>query len=88
MADENETPQVETAPQKRARRQPKPLLQRKRLLPPKPGVPRAIARRAVARAVRVADAVAAVAAAIVVAAVAVVTTVVAAVAATTTVARS
>ena len=58
----------------RARRQPKPLLRRKRLLPPKPGVPRAIARRAVARAVRVADAVAAVAAAIV-AAVAVVTTV-------------
>jgi hypothetical protein len=71
------------------RRQPKPLPQRKRLLPPRLDVPRAIARRAADRADRAAAVAAAAAVAtIVVAAVAVVTTVAADVAATTMVARS
>ena len=86
MADENETPQVETVPPTGASRSRSCSGSgscRREL-----DVPRAIARRAVARAVRVAAVVAAVAAAIVAAAVAVVTTVVADVAATMTVARS
>jgi len=70
------------------RRQSKPLPQRKRLLLSRLDVPRAIARRAAARAGRAADVAVAVAAEIVVAAVAVVTTAAVAVAATTMVARS
>jgi hypothetical protein len=69
------------------RRRPKLLRQRKRLLPSRLDVPRAIARKAADPADRVA-AVAAAVATIVAAAVAVVTTAVAAEAATTTVARS
>ena len=67
------------------RRQPKPLPQRKRLLPPKAGGPRATVRKVAVRVVRVA---AVAVAAEIVAAVAVVTTVVVAVAATRTVVRS